>query len=44
MYFYWKKLDVTTQSVLLVTERHREISLYEDLMKLVSEKDSQKFF
>ena len=39
-----KKLDVTTQSVLLVTERHREISLYEDLMKLVSEKDSQKFF
>ena len=39
-----KKIDVTTQSVLLVTERHREISLYEDLMKLVSEKDSQKFF
>jgi dimethylamine/trimethylamine dehydrogenase len=42
--FTGKKLTVPAQSVLLVTERSREISLYNDLVKLVSEKNSHDLF
>ncbi len=42
--FSGKKLNVPAQSVLLVTERSREITLYNDLVELVSEKNSEDFF
>jgi dimethylamine/trimethylamine dehydrogenase len=42
--FSGKKLNVPAQSVLLVTERSREITLYDDLVELVSEKNSEDFF
>jgi dimethylamine/trimethylamine dehydrogenase len=42
--FSGKKLNVPAQSVLLVTERSREITLYDDLVELISEKNSEDFF